>query len=134
MGVGLGLGLGLALGLGLGSGWSVQTCKIEIDHRHPSVKKFDVYVPVLHLGRSSAWLSYRGTYHPTRTNPCRTSRRGTRCPVQQVHCTPFQASRHSPLTAMLVVEGVVIGFTAFMAGGRTQMAKYGSGVNCSQPC
>ena len=46
--------------------------------------------------------------------------------MQQVHCALFEASRQSPLAAMLVVEGVVVGFTALVAMCRTHMAKYGS--------
>ena len=67
---------------------------------------------------------------PPGHNPYRTSSRGTRCPLQQVHCTVFQASRQSPLTAMLIVEGVVVGFTAFVVGWKTQMSKYGGEVSC----
>ena len=58
-------------------------------------------------------ISYISAYHPTRTPLYRTSSRGTRCFVQQVYCALFQGSRQSPLPAMLVVEGVVAGVTAF---------------------
>ena len=56
--------------------------------------------------------------HPTRTYPYRSSGRGTRCPVQQVNNALSQASRQGPPTAMPVAEGVVAGFTAFVARWR----------------
>ena len=67
-------------------------------------------------------ISCSSTYHPTRSHSHRTSYRGTRCPVQQVRCALFQASHESLRTVMFVVEGVVVGFTAFVARWRTQMA------------
>ena len=45
------------------------------------------------------------------------------------HCRLFQASRQSPLPAMLVGEAVVVGFTDFAAGWRTQLVKYGNQVS-----
>ena len=110
----------------------MPTCKIQIDRRHPSVTKFVVSCtrPAFRASLSLALvkqnmisyaLQYSNAYHPHRTSS--SGSRCTRCPVHQVPCC---ALFQSPLAAMLGVEGVVAGFTAFVARWRTQMAKYGS--------
>ena len=63
-GLGVGVGLGLALRPGLGCGWCVPTCKIVNTDVHPSRSSLSC-VPVLHLGRASAWPSYSITYQIT---------------------------------------------------------------------